>query len=85
MGGWDSVQGRVEAIRWRSAAGRRPWLASAMGPARLAPARVTVGKEREAGRRDKVWPLGPAWQRDNEWKVGRRLWWAERVDGLAVW
>jgi hypothetical protein len=34
--------------------GGRPGLASAMGPARLAPARVTVGKKRDAGKGDKV-------------------------------
>jgi hypothetical protein len=55
VGGWDSVQGRVEAIRDTSTAGRGPsWLASAMGPARLAPARVTVGKKERQGKRDKV-------------------------------
>jgi hypothetical protein len=55
VGGWDSVQGRVEAIRGTSTAGRgRSWLASAMGPARLAPARVTVGKKERQGKRDKV-------------------------------
>jgi hypothetical protein len=40
-GGEDSVQGHAASIRGASAAGRRPWLASAMGPARLAPLRVT--------------------------------------------
>jgi hypothetical protein len=48
MGGWDSVQGRVEAIRGTSTAGRGPWLASAMGgPARLAPARHGIDREEE--------------------------------------
>jgi hypothetical protein len=52
MGGWDSVQGHAEAIRGASAAGqgRLPWLASAMGPARLALPRVTVGKEGVQGK-----------------------------------
>jgi hypothetical protein len=63
MGGWDSVQGRVEVIRWRSAAGRRrPRLASAMGPARLAPACVTVEKkerqEKKGIRSDRWGPRG---------------------------
>jgi hypothetical protein len=51
-GGEDSVQGHAASIRGASAAGQgRPWLASAMGPARLAPLpRVTVGR-RETGRK----------------------------------
>jgi hypothetical protein len=84
--GWESIQGRVEAIRWRSAAGRRPWLASAMGPARLAPARVTVGRKRGRGK-DGGRQLGPAWQRDKAVWVGGGwagwVCWAARQGGLA--
>jgi hypothetical protein len=76
MGGWDSVQGRVEAIRWRSAAGRRPWLASAMGPARLAPARVTVGKKERQGEEIRSGRWGP---RGRETMSGR---WAGGFGGL---
>jgi hypothetical protein len=85
--GWESIQGRVEAIRWRSAVGRWPWLASAMGPARLAPARVTVGRKRgreKEIRSDRWGPRGRETRREVKGRRAGWLWWAERAGGLAV-